>query len=527
MVKKMNHREFVRALKARNLKITVFGTYRNSLFRVAVKCDVCGWEWAPIGGSLLRGHGCPKCGGTMQKSHAEFVEDLKSKRDDVIIVGPYVKALEKTRFKFLKCGHECDITPAHILSGRGCPLCGHFRRGASQRLTIETFLKRLHKIDRNLVVREGAKYVNYTTPMPLRCNVCQYEYEIKPSDVLNSRGCPNCHRACTSFPEQFIYHAFVRMLGESEVLSRDKTAIGAELDIYIPALKAAVEPGSWYWHKNLVARDLEKQLLCKDRGIRLITVYDHYDATTVPFDDCLVTPCDLAARRNMDRLIEMTRTLFAEFGLNLNLDISEWEKIKKSAKKDSRRITTEEFKAELAGINDKIEVIGEYTKANDKIKVRCKVCNHEWSVAPTTLRRGSGCRKCTGTLQLTHDQFVERLNLLQPGMIPLTKYINMKTKVTIRCKACGYEWLVSPIHLVSKSDRTGCPRCSNKTRRTHDRSRKVRCVTTGEVFDTLREAAAKYNISSSTIGQCCSDPPKLKRAGGWEWEYIDLLSEGR
>lgn len=363
--------------------------------------------------------------------------------------------------------------------------------------------------------------------MPLRCNVCQYEYEIKPSDVLNSRGCPNCHRACTSFPEQFIYHAFVHMLGESEVLSRDKTAIGAELDIYIPALKAAVEPGSWYWHKNLVARDLEKQLLCKDRGIRLITVYDHYDAATVPFEDCLVTPCDLAARRNMDRLIEMTRTLFAEFGLDSNLDISEWEKIKRSAKKDSRRITTEEFKAELAGINDKIEVIGEYTKANDKIKVRCKVCNHEWSVAPTTLRRGSGCRKCTGTLQLTHDQFVERLNLLQPGMIPLTKYINMKTKVTIRCKACGYEWLVSPIHLVSKSDRTGCPRCSNKTRRTHDQSRKVRCITTGEVFDTLREAAAKYNISSSVIGQCCSDPPKLKRAGGREWEYIDLLSEGR
>lgn len=48
-------------------------------------------------------------------------------------------------------------------------------------------------------------------------------------------------------------------------------------------------------------------------------------------------------------------------------------------------MTTEEFRAELAGINDKIEVIGEYTRASDKIRVRCKVCNHEWSVAPTTL----------------------------------------------------------------------------------------------------------------------------------------------
>lgn len=186
MMKKKSHPEFVRALKARNLKITVVGTYENCLSRVAVRCDVCGWEWAPVGGSLLRGHGCPKCAGTMRKSHAEFVEELKSRRDDVIIVGPYVKALEKTRFRFLKCGHEWDVTPAHILNGRGCPLCAHSRRGASQRLTMERFLKRLHKIDRNLVVREGGKYVNYTTPIPLRCNACKYEYEVKPSDFCTA-----------------------------------------------------------------------------------------------------------------------------------------------------------------------------------------------------------------------------------------------------------------------------------------------------------------------------------------------------
>ena len=56
MMKKKSHLEFVRALKARNLKITVVGTYENCLSRVAVRCDVCGWEWAPVGGSLLRGH---------------------------------------------------------------------------------------------------------------------------------------------------------------------------------------------------------------------------------------------------------------------------------------------------------------------------------------------------------------------------------------------------------------------------------------------------------------------------------------
>ena len=526
MMKKKSHPEFVRALKARNLKITVVGTYENCLSRVAVRCDVCGWEWAPVGGSLLRGYGCPKCAGTMRKSHAEFVEELKSRRDDVIIVGPYVKALEKTRFRFLKCGHEWDVTPAHILNGRGCPLCAHSRRGASQRLTMERFLKRLHKIDRNLVVREGGKYVNYTTPIPLRCNACKYEYEVKPSDVLHGGGCPNCHRACTSFPEQFIRHAFVRMLGESEVLSRDKTAAGVELDVCIPALRAAVEPGSWYWHRNLVERDREKRLLCERKGIRLITVYDHYDETAVPFDDCLVTPCDLASRRNMDKLVAVTKTLFGAFGLDSNLAAGEWETIRRRAELDSRRMTTEEFRAELAGINDKIEVIGEYTRASDKIRVRCKVCNHEWSVAPTTLRRGSGCASCAGRLKLSHERFVERLNLLHPEIVPLTEYVNSQTRMTFECRACGHVWSAQAYSLIAKSRSSGCRKCSVRAM-LRRRSQKVRCITTGEVFDTLREAAAKYGVSRSAISQCCSEPPKLKRAGGREWEYVDLLSGER
>jgi transcription elongation factor Elf1 len=287
-----------------------------------------------------------------------------------------------------------------------------------------------------------------------------------------------------------------------------------------------VEPGSWYWHRNLVERDREKRLLCERKGIRLITVYDHYDETAVPFDDCLVTPCDLASRRNMDKLVAVTKTLFGAFGLDSNLAAGEWETIRRRAELDSRRMTTEEFRAELAGINDKIEVIGEYTRASDKIRVRCKVCNHEWSVAPTTLRRGSGCASCAGRLKLSHERFVERLNLLHPEIVPLTEYVNSQTRMTFECRACGHVWSAQAYGLIAKSRSSGCRKCSVRAM-LRRRSRKVRCITTGEVFDTLREAAAKYGVSRSAISQCCSEPPKLKRAGGREWEYVDLLSGER
>lgn len=569
-------------LEAQNSKITVLGTYKNWKSKINVKCDVCGWEWAPMAGSLLCRHGCPKCGGTKQKSHEEFIEDIKSKRDDVIIIGRYVKALQKTKFRFLKCGHECDITPAHILSGRECPQCANYRRGASQRLTMEIILKRLYCIDPNLVIRKGTTYINNRTPMPFRCKACGYKYKISLHEVLSHHGCPNCHRACTSFFEQFIYHSFTRILGKSQIISRDKTAIGIELDVYIPALKAAIEPGSWYWHKKLVAKDLEKHLLCKDKGIKLVTIYDHYDEPTIPFANCYVTPYNLSYSGNSDKLIEMTRIILSEFGLNPNLDISEWEEIKRNAKMDSRRMTTEEFKEELSEINDKVEIIGDYTKANDNIKAKCKICNHVWYVAPTSLRSGSGCPKCAGILKITHNQFVERLSLLQPNIIPLTEYINCNTKITIKCKVCGYIWSTQAYYLTAKSGRTGCPKCSGKARRTHDdfvveiakssptikimgtftrvnkpisvqcsecgkiwqsypanllkgsgckeckhknaiwqRSRKLRCITTGEVFNTLKAAAKKYSVSPSAICVCCTNPTKHKHAGGQEWEYIN------
>lgn len=583
MVKKKTHIDFCHELKAQNLKVTVLGTYKDYNSKIDVRCDKCGCEWSPRAGSLLHGHGCPRCAGVKLKSHAEFVKDLKSLRDDVIITGRYVKALEKTKFRFLKCGHECDITPAHVLSGRGCPECGRSQKGASQRLTMEIFLERLHKIDPNLVISEGAMYINNHTLMPLQCNACGYEYQIRPHDVLNQRGCPNCHRSCTSFLEQFIYHSFAHILGESKVMSREKTVIGVELDIYVPDLKVAVDPGSWHWHKNMVAKDWEKHLLCKDKGIKLITIYDHYDDATVPFDNCLVTHCDLVSRRNTDKLIEITKKVLSEFGLNSNLGTSEWEKIKKNAQIDSRRMSTEEFREELSKINDKIEIIGDFVGANNRIKAQCKVCNHEWHVRPSSLRLGSGCPKCAGTLKMAHNDSVERLNSVQPNIIPLAEYINIDTSIRIKCKICGYIWSTQPYHLVAKYNRTGCPKCANKARRTHDdfveeiakllpaikvigtyvsrnkpilvqcsecgktwqaypgnllrgsscksckfkntvrqRSKKIRCITTGEIFNTFKEAAEKYNISCSTICLCCNDSSKHKHAGGLEWEYTIL-----
>lgn len=48
-------------------------------------------------------------------------------------------------------------------------------------------------------------------------------------------------------------------------------------------------------------------------------------------------------------------------------------------------------------------------------------------------------------------------------------------------------------------------------------SKKVICLTTGEVFGCIREAAKRYNVNENCIGMCCRNI--YKHAGGMEWQY--------
>ena len=47
---------------------------------------------------------------------------------------------------------------------------------------------------------------------------------------------------------------------------------------------------------------------------------------------------------------------------------------------------------------------------------------------------------------------------------------------------------------------------------------KVRCVTTGETFSSIKEAVDKYNLYHANIVSCCNG--RRKTCGGMEWEYI-------
>ena len=167
----------------------------------------------------------------------------------------------------------------------------------------------------------------------------------------------------------------------------------------------------------------------------------------------------------------------------------------------------------MQGVNNQIEIIGQYVDTKTKVKCRCLVCDYEWLAIPYNLLSGAGCQKCAGTLKLTNEEFIRRLSKSNPTVRPLEKYVNISTTILCHCEVCGHEWKVSPGNLFAGH---GCPKCKAR-KASKDKSKKVRCIETDQVYDSIQEAKKATGIT--TISDCLHH--RTKTAGGYHWEYVN------
>ena len=112
-------------------------------------------------------------------------------------------------------------------------------------------------------------------------------------------------------------------------------------------------------------------------------------------------------------------------------------------------------------IDNEIDVVGKYVNTKSHIECKCNMCGYIWHPFVRSLMLGRGCPKCgrktTGIKkQLSHDQFVERINSLNRGFVVIGTYDKSDIKVKMKC-TLGHEWDAIPAHLF---DGVGCPYCA-------------------------------------------------------------------
>lgn len=246
--------------------------------------------------------------------------------------------------------------------------------------------------------------------------------------------------------EQFLYLSFVRIIGNDEVLSRDRKTIGMELDIYIPKYNFALEPGNWNLHKNNIERDRIKREKCSDKNIDLITIYDMFPKDSLkPFDkNCYIFTDDL---NKMDHvyLKQLVNELCNKYSILNNLSEEDYTTIENEAYENSKSMTHDIFCKRMSKVHPNIQIIDKYVNSNKRIKVKCNICGFEWSGVPFNMLAGDGCRKC-GTKK-AHEKFlkekdclINELKNINPDIEIIGEYTGRHSKIKTRCKICGFEW---------------------------------------------------------------------------------------
>ena len=454
--KKVSENEFGARVADNSPNIQIIGSLTNLKSPIEVKCITCGTTWSPLAQNLYRGHGCPKCAGKQRKTTEEIKAELEVSRPDVELLGEYHNAHGKILYRFLECGHECLISTAKIKSGRGCPECAKALRGASQRGSKEQLQELLDQ--RFGDVEVCGDYVNNTTPVVFRCRRCGHEWSLTPKEIKLSLGCPECHKTGTSFIQEFVYAFMVHALPGESVLNRDKSAIGKELDIYIPRLSIAIEPGSWYWHADNQESDGEKARRCQAAGIDLISLYDHYPEDTSLLPGTLVTRNNLSDPHHFDELVQLCYEILKKAGVTIEFSDEELEAVRSEAYRASLGVTTELFKAKVERVNPTIEVLGEYRGKDQKVLVRCRECGREWESLARNLIRPTACPHCRRLRFHSQEEFEEALAERHPCMEALEEYVDQSTKILLRCTRRNIEQAYCPSYLLSGKS---CRQCFN------------------------------------------------------------------
>ena len=129
-----------------------------------------------------------------------------------------------------------------------------------------------------------------------------------------------------------------------------------------------------------------------------------------------------------------------------------------------RTRSQDQYIQDVMEINPNIEVIGAYKNIDTPILHRCKVDNYEWSTTPYNILQGHGCPLCAGVVRPTTEEFIQKMNIVNPNIEIIGEYINNNTGISCRCKVDGYEWNPTPSNLLAGK---GCPICGGTKKKTH------------------------------------------------------------
>lgn len=213
MAKRKTHEEFVKEVSDLvGEEYEVLGKYVNAKTKLLIKHNKCSHEWDITPDDFLRGRRCPKC---QHRSFRKTTEEFQKEVDIISkgnykVVGEYINAKTKIDILDVSSNEIFTITPSSFLrykcSGRKPTV-----------YTTEIFREKMKKINSNIEVL--GDYINSITKILCRCKIDGNEWSTRPTVLLKGSGCPKCSGVYQRNKNDFIkevllIHPNIKIIGE-------------------------------------------------------------------------------------------------------------------------------------------------------------------------------------------------------------------------------------------------------------------------------------------------------------------------
>lgn len=262
--------------------------------KLKIRCKKCGKVFEQTGVMHLAGNGCSFCNPPHKKlTTEEFKERLAKTHPNLEVLSEYISTNKPITVRCKIHGHTYTTTPHRLVQGANCQKCYDERRG-------NTILKPVDKVleDLNSVHWDGYTYpyINdeYNNSKSKITVICKYGHKFKMTinKLLAGQGCPVCN-------ESHLERDIAKLLPAAERWKRFGWLGKQSLDFYLPDKNIAIECQGVQHFKPLkafggesafsdcVKRDIRKNRLCKENGVKLIYVINKEDTHLINDNDTL------------------------------------------------------------------------------------------------------------------------------------------------------------------------------------------------------------------------------------------------
>lgn len=180
------------------------------------------------------------------------------------------------------------------------------------------------------------------------------------------------------------------------------------------------------------------------------------------------------------------------------------------------RLTTEDFIKRSLELHNEIYSYEnvKYKNRKTKIDITCKI-HGDFRQKPNDHLSGQGCPACSGNINLTTKDFIERCITLHGDLYDYSdvEYINNSTKVVIKCSIHGAFEQIPASHFIGY----GCPSCANITKGWTKTAFNNHCIRNNNGYGILyvvrcfndEESFYKIGITSQSISKRYPDKNKM------------------